>query len=84
MEVRIRCFGAVREIVGSSELVVDVSDGSTLHELMSRLCCRFPQLEPMTGSLLFAVNREYAAPDKGLAAGDEVVLIPPVSGGVDV
>jgi molybdopterin converting factor subunit 1 len=84
MNIRVRCFAAVREIVGVSELVVDLPEGSTLIQLISRLRCRFPRLEAMTGSLLYSVNREYAALDKRLAAGDEVVLIPPVSGGTDV
>lgn len=83
MKIRVRCFAAVREIVGVGELVVDLPEGSTLIQLISRLRCQFPRLEMLTGSLLFSVNREYASTDKRLAAGDEVALIPPVSGGVD-
>ncbi|MDD5558895.1 MoaD/ThiS family protein [Candidatus Methylomirabilis sp.] len=84
MNVQIRCFAAVREIVGVSELVVDLPEGSTLIQLISRLQGQFPRLQGLTGSLLFSVNREYASPDTRLAAGDEVALIPPVSGGTDV
>ncbi len=84
MKIRVRCFAAVREIVGVSELVVDLPEGSTLIQLISQLRCQFPQLEALTGSLLFSVNREYASTDTGLTTGDEVALIPPVSGGADV
>ncbi len=83
MKVRVRCFAAVREIVGAGELVVDLPEGSTLIQLISQLRYQFPRLEALTGSLLFSVNREYASTDKGLTAGDEVALIPPVSGGTD-
>ncbi|MBZ0159164.1 MoaD/ThiS family protein [Candidatus Methylomirabilis sp.] len=83
MNVRVRCFAAVREIIGVGELVVDLPEESTLIQLINRLQCQFPRLQGLTGSLLFSVNREYAPIDKRLAAGDEVALIPPVSGGTD-
>lgn len=81
MNVRVRCFAAVREIVGVGELVVELPEGSTLDQLIHQLQSQFPKLQALTGSLLFSVNREYASTDKKLAAGDEVALIPPVSGG---
>lgn len=84
MNIRVRCFASVREIVGVDDLVVDLPEGSTLIQLVSRLERQFPRLEVLTGSLLFSVNQEYAPSDKRLAAGDEVALIPPVSGGVSV
>ena len=81
MRVRVRCFAAVREIVGTGELVVDLPEGSTLAQLVDQVRAQFPRLEGLASSLLVSVNREYAAFDKGLAPGDEVALIPPVSGG---
>lgn len=83
MIIRVRCFAATREIVGASELSVDLPEGSTLIQLISRLHGQFPQLQTLTELLLFSVNQEYASTDKRLTAGDEVALIPPVSGGVD-
>jgi len=84
MKVRVRCFAAAREIVGSGELIVDLPEGSTLTQLFDRVQGQFPRLQGLAGSLLFSVNREYAPPDKRLSADDEVALIPPVSGGEDV
>jgi molybdopterin converting factor small subunit len=84
MKVRVRCFAAAREIVGSGELIVDLPEGSTLTQLFDRVQGQFPRLQGLAGSLLFSVNREYAPPDKRLSADDEVALIPPVSGGADV
>ena len=84
MKVRVRCFAAAREIIGTGELVVDLPEGSTLTQLVDQIRLQFPRLEGLAGSLLFSVNREYAAFDKRLAADDEVALIPPVSGGANV
>jgi molybdopterin converting factor small subunit len=84
MKVRVRCFAAAREIVGSGELIVDLPEGSTLTQLFDQVQDQFPRLQGLAGSLLFSVNREYAPSDKRLAADDEVALIPPVSGGADV
>ena len=84
MKVRVRCFAAVREIVGVSELTIDLPEGSALIDLIHQLHGQFPRLQALTGSLLFSVNREYASTDKSLAAGDEIAFIPPVSGGTDV
>lgn len=84
MKVRVRCFAAAREIVGTGELIVDLPEGSTLRQLLDQIQGRFPRLQGLAGSLLFSVNREYAASDRTLAAEDEVALIPPVSGGADV
>lgn len=84
MKVRVRCFAAVREIVGAGELVVDLPENSTLLQLLDQIRCQFPRLDGLTGSLLFSVNREFASTDKRLAAGDEVAFIPPVSGGANV
>ena len=84
MKVRVKCFAAAREIVGTGDLVVELPEGSTLSQLLEQIRRQFPRLERLADSLLFSVNREYAHFDKKLAAGDEVALIPPVSGGVDV
>ena len=81
MRIRVRCFAAVREIVGAGELVLDLPEGSTLTQLVDHVRGQFPRLEGLASSLLFSVNREYAPFDKKLAPGDEVALIPPVSGG---
>lgn len=84
MKIRVRCFAAAREIIGAGELVLDLPQDSTLAQLIERIRREFPRMEGLSGSLLFSVNRNYATPDTILAAGDEVALIPPVSGGADV
>ncbi len=84
MKVLVRCFASIREIVGTNELIVDLPEGSTLNQLLHELCGQFPGLQALMGSLMFSVNREYASTDTTLMAGDEIALIPPISGGIDV
>ena len=81
MKVRLRLFASVREIVGSGEVALEVAEGSTVGDLVRQVGERYPRLRGLAPSLLLAVNREYRAPDHPLRDGDEVGLIPPVSGG---
>jgi molybdopterin synthase catalytic subunit len=74
MVVRVRLFAGLRERAGWSERKLD--DVDRVQDIWLRL-----DLGPEPEGLLYAVNKEYAAGDQELADGDEVALIPPVSGG---
>jgi molybdopterin synthase catalytic subunit len=76
MRVRVKLFAALRERAGGGERELELGEGSTLGDVWSRL-----DLGPEPEGLLYAVNREYAGPDRPLGDGDEVAVIPPVSGG---
>ena len=78
MEVRVRLFAMLRERAGTGELQLDLPEGASVREALDRI-------GDIAGGLplVMAVNREYAAEDRVLAAGDELALIPPVSGGAD-
>ncbi len=58
-----------------------MNDETTLGELWTVLADRHPGLEPMRGTLAFAVNGEYARVNDLVSPGDEVAVLPPVSGG---
>jgi molybdopterin converting factor subunit 1 len=81
MRVRVRFFAALREIVGQDEAVLDLSEGSTCEDVWSRLVAEFPALGSRRKTLTAAVNRRYAPFTDPLREGDEIVFIPPVSGG---
>ena len=83
MKVRLKCFASVRDIVGQREIVLDLPAGTTAAALLHRIILDHPGLAALAPSLLLAVNREYVEKGRILAEGDEVALIPPVSGGVD-
>jgi molybdopterin synthase catalytic subunit/molybdopterin converting factor small subunit len=73
VKVRVRLFAGLRERAGWSEREIDVS---SVDDVWAAL-----DLGAEPPGLLYAVNQEYAEPDRPLAEGDEVALIPPVSGG---
>jgi MoaE-MoaD fusion protein len=76
MVVRIRLFAGLRERAGRDELELELPDGALVADALRAvddLAADVP--------LVMAVNREYASPGDVLNAGDELALIPPVSGG---
>jgi molybdopterin synthase catalytic subunit len=76
VELRVRLFAVVRERAGAGEITVELPEGATVADLRR-------ELAGVTGPVecLMAVNREYADDGLALAAGDEIALVPPVSGG---
>ncbi|HVN85195.1 MAG TPA: molybdopterin converting factor subunit 1 [Candidatus Binatia bacterium] len=81
MNVRVRFFASIRQKLRRDDLECSLAAGATVHDLLDHLCRDFPALVDMRRSVSTAVNREYADADHVLADGDEVALIPPVSGG---
>ena len=79
--IRVLLFGAAADLAGTRETELPVDDGVTLAEIWPLLAGRHPDLAPMRDTLAFAVNGEYAREDAGVFPGDEVAVLPPVSGG---
>ncbi|MEM7102160.1 MAG: molybdopterin converting factor subunit 1 [Bacteroidota bacterium] len=80
MEIRILAFGIAKDIIKKANLKLEVENGSTVGELRNSLERQYPDFSKLA-SLRFAVNSDYVQDDYLLEKGDEVVLIPPVSGG---
>jgi molybdopterin synthase catalytic subunit/molybdopterin converting factor small subunit len=74
MLVSVRLFAGLRERAGSARVEVELPDDATVGDLLDAM-----QLAPR--SCVAAINREYADAGTRIAAGDEVALVPPVSGG---
>src|SRR5881392_4415547 len=83
MQIRLRLFATYREIVGSRGLTWSARDGITLRELVDGIVAKYPRLADHRGSMLLAVNEAIVSPERVLNDGDEVALLPPVSGGAD-
>ena len=81
MKVRVRLFASFREAVGGGTLTWDAPDGATVSDVVSALREAYPGLGPAAEKALLAVNQEYVGGDLKLNEGDELALIPPVSGG---
>lgn len=78
--INILAFGIAREITGQSSFEWEFSEPLTVGELRNHLFQKYPDLSKLN-ALAIAVNAEYAPDSLQIRAGDEVVLIPPVSGG---
>jgi molybdopterin converting factor subunit 1 len=81
MRVRVRLFASLREVLGAGELEIDLPAAATAEEAWQRLVLDQPALGDRRRGLLASINRRYAPFDSPLAEGDELVFIPPVSGG---
>jgi molybdopterin converting factor subunit 1 len=81
MRVRVLFFGQLKDIVGSSEVLVELSDGARVEDLFERYGRSFPELARFRPSVVASVNQEFAEWRQSLSSGDEVAFLPPVSGG---
>jgi molybdopterin synthase catalytic subunit len=81
MRVRVRYLGMLKEIARCDEEPVEVADDASVGELFAALQQRIPQLQQFRHAIALAVNYEYSGSETRLREGDEVALIPPVSGG---
>ena len=81
MKVKVKFFAILRERVGTGEITKEIKEGSTVKELWELLKRDYPQLAPVQIRLLYAVNQDYVNGDYVLRERDEVVFVPPVSGG---
>jgi len=81
MQVIVKFFATYREVVGAKELKVRLSDGATVSALLDSIYAKAPRLKGFQDTMLLAVNHEFAEPAAVLREGDEIALMPPVSGG---
>jgi molybdopterin converting factor subunit 1 len=81
MKVKVKLFAILRERAGAGEVIKEVKEGSTVADLWTVLQQDYPKLAVPGVRLLYAVNQDYVTPDCVLKDADEVVFIPPVSGG---
>ncbi|MBC8505511.1 MAG: molybdopterin converting factor subunit 1 [Chloroflexi bacterium] len=81
MNLTIRFFATLKDRVGAAHLEIEIPEPATVNTLLTTLVQRFPALGLALDSIIVAVNQEFADPGQILAADDEIVLFPPVSGG---
>ena len=81
MKVRVKFFAILRERAGTAEVAKEIAEGSTVADLWKALQRDYPKLDVPGIRLLYAVNQNYVGNDHQLRNNDEVVFVPPVSGG---
>lgn len=79
MQVRVLLFGMLKDLAGRASDSLNLPENATLADVLNHYEPSIPR--NLMSSLAMSVNREYAAPDTRLNPGDEIALLPPVSGG---
>ena len=80
MKIQVLAFGIAKDIIKNNALEMEVKDGISIVALKSLLCDLYPEFEQLR-SLNIAVNADYQDDDFILSEKDEIVILPPVSGG---
>src|SRR6185436_11492761 len=83
MQITLRFFALIRERIGESQRVLALPAGSRVRDVSALLQSEFPDLAPLFRTSMIMRNQEYVDPDEEIAEGDEIAIIPPVSGGAD-
>jgi len=81
IQVTVKLFAIFQEVFATDEIHLDIESGATVSQIFDRLVTQQPSLEKWRSLTRYAINLNFAEPHTLLNHGDEVALIPPVSGG---
>jgi molybdopterin synthase catalytic subunit len=81
VQIRVLFFGLLKDICGGAEARLELPPGATAGSVFEHYASAFPKLRGMASSVVLARNHEFASTVEPLSDGDEVALLPPVSGG---
>ena len=81
MQVRLKCFAWAREVTGQEEIEIVCPEDATVGDLRNKLAKKYPVFAERMESIAVSVNQEFSGDGVQIAPGDEVALIPPISGG---
>ena len=81
MNIRIRYFASLREVVGRNEETIIVPEGASVATVREQLLTRYPRLQTIMVRAINAVNHRYVSAETTLHENDELVFVPPMGGG---
>ena len=81
MKIDVLFFAQARDRAGRARTALELPEGRRVADALAMLVREHPELEALSPHLAVAVDRRLADPDTPLAAGAEIALLPPVSGG---
>ena len=81
MRVKVLFFGQLKDIVGRSEEILELPEQARLASVFEHYSAAFPKLGEMAQSIVLARNQEFSPAHSAVVDGDEIALLPPVSGG---
>jgi molybdopterin synthase sulfur carrier subunit len=79
--VKVKLFAIFQEVFATDEMQITLEAAAPVSRIFDRLVSQHPNLERWRSLTRYAVNLNFVQPDRVLDNGDEVALIPPVSGG---
>src|ERR1700739_2845557 len=83
MEIRVLFFGLLKDVCGRAEDCLEAPDAAAPGFVFDHYKALYPNLGHMAASIVIARNQEFTTRSQALADGDEIALLPPVSGGSD-
>jgi molybdopterin synthase sulfur carrier subunit len=81
IQITIKLFAIFQEVFATDEMQIKLESGASVSQIFDRLVSQHPNLEQWRSLTRYAINLNFAEPETILENGDEVALIPPVSGG---
>jgi molybdopterin converting factor subunit 1 len=81
MKIKVKFFALARDLAGTGETSLDLPASSTTEAAVSQIVAAYPNLASIRPRLAIALNQSYVRENQSLREGDEIALIPPVSGG---
>jgi MoaD family protein len=81
MKIRVQFYSQLRDLAGAQEMIVDLSDGATVAELLEKLYQKASALRSRDQSILVGAGVEFVDRNYKLRSGDEISIMPPVQGG---
>lgn len=81
INITVKLFAAYQEAYGQPEIDLEVVAGTTMREVCDRICAPYPKLASLKPITRYGINLKFVDAETPVQDGDEVVLIPPVSGG---
>lgn len=83
MRVKVLFFGQLKDITTRSDDSLELQEGATLKDIFEHYAAQYPRLNALRSNIVIACNHHFAEVSTVVADGDEVALLPPVSGGSD-
>ena len=83
MRIRVLFFGVLKDLTGISSDSPELPENSTVADVLDHYEHKLPRIREFMSSIAMSVNQQYASPEVRLKNGDEVALLPPVSGGAE-
>jgi MoaD family protein len=81
LKIRLKFFALYRDVVGKSQVDMEIDDGWKVKDLVEKVLEDFPAMKKFRDDIIVSVNRNYSSDDTLINEGDDVAIFPPVGGG---